>query len=277
MPLEQPMLATLRRRASVYGAFAAIMPKMFLAYSIWVWMQFIVSVITIGIFVAFWTAVYANQDTLSGLDLQQTLNYIILAQLFSPAVHAPSTIYYFGELITQGQIGIELLRPLDFQGATYVTNVAQVAVGLVIQIPLAIVAWLLFRYQFPLDPLIWLAFLVTLILGNALMFCFDWILSCAAFYSTEVWGLSVLRFAIATFFSGALVPLVMMPGWLQTIAEVLPFSQALYVPVSLISGITPLSAMPRIWLIQIGYLVVLLIASRLVFRFAVKKVTVQGG
>lgn len=271
------MLATLRRRAAVYGAFAAVTPKLFLAYSIWVWMDFIVHVIAVAISVAFWTAVYANRTNLSGLDLQQTLNYIILAQLFLPAVNAPSTIFYFGELITQGQIGIELLRPLDFQGATYVTNISQVAMGLVLQIPLAIVAWLLFRYQLPLDPLIWLAFLITLILGNALMFCFDWILSCAAFYSTEVWGLSVLRFAISTFFSGALVPLVMMPGWLQTIAEVLPFSQALYVPVSLISGITPLSAMPRIWLIQLGYLVILLAASRLIFRVAVRKVTVQGG
>lgn len=271
------MLATLRRRLPVYGAFAAIMPKMFLAYSIWVWMGFIVNVISIGIFVAFWTAVYANQDTLSGLNLQQTLNYIILAQIFAPVVHAPGTIYYFGELISQGQIGIELLRPLDFQGATYVTNVAQVGVGLVTHIPLALVAWLLFHFQLPSDPLIWLAFLITLILGNALMFCFDWILSCAAFYSTETWGLSVLRFATATFFSGSLVPLVMMPGWLQTVAEVLPFSQALYVPVSLISGITPVSAMPRIWLIQIVYLIVLLVASRLVFRVAVRKVTVQGG
>ena len=275
--MNVPTLTTLRRRASVYGAFAAVVPKIYLAYSIWVWMQFIVSVITIAIFVAFWTAVYANQNTLSGLNLQQTLNYIILAQLFSPAVHAASTIYYFGDLINQGQIGIELLRPLDFQGATYANTAAQVVVGLVLQIPLAIVAWLLFHYQLPSDPLIWLAFLVTLILGNALMFCFDWILSCAAFYSTETWGLSVLRFAIATFFSGSLVPLVMMPGWLQTIAQVLPFSQALYVPVSLISGITPLSAMPRIWLIQFIYLVVLLFASRLVFRVAVKKVTVQGG
>ena len=56
-------------------------------------------------------------------------------------------------------MGIELLRPLDFQAATYVRNIAEVGVGLVVQIPLAIVAWLLFHYQLPTDPLIWLAFL----------------------------------------------------------------------------------------------------------------------
>jgi ABC-2 type transport system permease protein len=89
--------------------------------------------------------------------------------------------------------------------------------------------------------------------------------------------LAVLRFGVATFFSGSLVPLAMMPGWLQNLTLALPFAQALYVPVSLLSGITPLSQLPRIWLVQIVYLLVLAFLSRLVFRVAVRKVTVQGG
>ena len=56
-----------------------------------------------------------------------------------------------------------------------------------------------------------------------------------------------------------------------------PFSQALYLPVSILAGITPLSAMPRTWLMQLVYLAVLLVASRLVFTRAVRVVTVQGG
>ncbi len=268
---------TLRRRAGVYGAFAAIMPKMFLAYSIWVWMQFVVEVIALIIFVYFWRAVYAERSVIAGLDLNQTLSYIILAQIFTPVVHAPSTISRFGHLMREGLMAIELLRPLDFQGASYVTNLAEVALSLLLHLPLALIGWLLFRYTVPLDPLIWLAFLVTLVLGNAALFFFDWIIACASFYSTESWGLGVLRFGIGTFFSGALVPLVMMPPWLQGLAATLPFAQALYVPVSLLSGITSLADMPRIWLIQLAYLLVLGLLSRLVFSRAVRQVTVQGG
>jgi ABC-2 type transport system permease protein len=68
-----------------------------------------------------------------------------------------------------------------------------------------------------------------------------------------------------------------MPDWLRGLCQSLPFVQALYVPVSLLSGITPLSEAPRLWLIQLAWLAGLLIASRLVFRIAVRKVTVQGG
>ncbi len=37
-------------------------------------------------------------------------------------------------------------------------------------------------------------------------------------------------------------------------------------PVSLLSGITPLAQAPRIWLTQLAYLVALALLSRLVFR-----------
>ena len=79
------------------------------------------------------------------------------------------------------------------------------------------------------------------------------------------------------FFSGMLLPLAIMPEWLRTIATLLPFSQAVYLPVSVLSGLTPLGELPRIWLLQLTYLAVLLPLSRLVFRRAVRVVTVQGG
>jgi ABC-2 type transport system permease protein len=273
------MISTLHRKIRIYGAFATMVPKLWLAYSTWVWMQFIVQTIALVILVSFWTAVYGSGETISisGLELNQTLNYIILAQIFLPIIHAPSTIFYFGQLMREGQVGIELLRPIDFQIATYVRNVAEAVSALFLQIPLALVGWLIYQYRLPSNPIIWVAFIFSLLLGNAVVFFFDWILSCISFYSTETWGLSVLRFGFATFFSGALVPIAVMPAWLQKITTALPFSHALYIPVSLLSGITPLQDMPRIWLIELAYLIGLLILSRIIFNVSVRKVTVQGG
>lgn len=57
------MFTAVRQQINIYAAFAAMVPKEFLAYSIWVWMQFFVQIISLVIFVAFWTAVYANNDT----------------------------------------------------------------------------------------------------------------------------------------------------------------------------------------------------------------------
>jgi ABC-2 type transport system permease protein len=142
---------------------------------------------------------------------------------------------------------------------------------------LAIFIWIVYGLDLPSDPLLWLAFGLTMLLGVTVLFFFDWIIACSAFYSTEIWGMSVVRYSVALFFSGSFIPLDMMPNWLQTIASILPFSQVVYLPVSLLSGITPLSAMPRIWLMQAAMLVGLLVLSRVIFGRAVRVITVQGG
>ncbi len=271
------MIDAIRRKLRVYGGMAAVVPKMFMAYSIWVWMDLFVNIISVVIFVSFWRAVYASTTTISGLTLDQTLNYILLAQLFIDAAQVSNTIYDTGAGLRDGQIAAALLRPLDYQAAMYVQNFAQLGINLVLKIPLALFIWLVYGLQLPSDPVTWLAFALTMLLGHAVMFCFDWIIACTAFYSTEIWGMSVVRYSLAMFFSGALIPLTMMPDWLQTIATILPFSQAVFLPVSLLSGITPVSAMPRIWLIQLVMLVGLLILSRYVFSRSVRVITVQGG
>jgi ABC-2 type transport system permease protein len=269
-------LQRIGRRAAIYKAVAAMMPKFFMAYSIWVWMTLIVQIIAVTIFAAFWTAVYANSTEIAGLSLDQTLNYIFLGQIFSPALYT-GVLFEFGSLLRRGEMAIALLRPIDIQGYFYTSSVTQMVFDLILKIPLAIFIWLVFGLRLSSDPVTWLVFLVTLFLGYTVLFCFDYILACAAFYSTEVWGLSVLRFGVANFASGLLVPLDMMPEWLRQIAAVLPFSQALYSPVSILSGITPISEAPRIWLFQLIYLGILLLLSRLLFNRAVRTITVQGG
>ncbi len=129
----------------------------------------------------------------------------------------------------------------------------------------------------PTDPLVWIVFLISLTLGASILFLFDWIFASLAFYSTETWGLSVVRIGVATFFSGALVPLTMMPTWLQDVAAALPFAQTIFVPVSFLSGITPIANALQVWLVQLAWLAGLLVLSRWVFSRAVRQVTVQGG
>lgn len=271
------MVAQMTQAARKYGGMAAVVPKLFMAYSIWVWMSFFVQIIAIVIFVAFWEAVYASTPTIGGLTLDQTLNYVLLAQVFGEAAGVTNIIYDFGAGLREGQISAALLRPVDYQASMYVQNVVQLVVNLLLRIPLAVFIWLVYGLTLPSDPLVYGAFVISLFLGHAVMFCFDWILGCVAFYSTEIWGLSVVRYSIALFFSGALIPLDIMPDWLRTIATILPFSQAVYLPVSLLSGITPVSDMPRIWLLQLVMLSVLLVLSRRVFARAIRVITVQGG
>lgn len=270
------MIRNVRRVARISAGIAAIVPKQFLAYSIWVWMEFIVQIVSLVIFYYFWGAVYSGRTEISGLNFQQTLNYILLAQIMTPILFS-GLILEFGSLVHDGLVGIELLRPIDIQWRYYVENITSLGISLVMKIPLALIAWHFFGLRISPEPGAWFAFLLTMVLGHGIIFCFDWIFACLAFYTTETWGLSIVREGVAMFFSGALVPLVMMPDWLQRIASAMPFSQAMSVPVSLLSGIMPLEKIPGLILVQMLWLIGLGLLSRFVFNLSIRKVTVLGG
>jgi ABC-2 type transport system permease protein len=270
------MMQIIVRRFRIYLAIAAMVPKEFFTYRVWFWIGIILRTIGMTIYVFFWRAVYADTNSIAGMNLQQTLSYILLAQIFAPLLDM-FLVFEFGYNLREGQMAIALLRPVNLQGNFYVQAFSRLLVGMITQIPMAIIATLAFGLQWPSDPGVWAAFMVTVIFGRTVLFFFDWIMACLTFYTTEVWGLGVLIDGISLFFSGGLVPLVMMPAWLQVIAQSFPFAQALYVPLAVLTGIVPLSQLPQVWLIQILWIVGLGFIARLVFNIAIRKVTVQGG
>ncbi len=271
------MIHHLYRRITVYSAIAAIAAKQFLAYRTWVWARLVGRIVILLIVVHFWRAVYSNTEVLGGLRVEQTINYIMLAEIILPVISV-NLILDFGNILREGRIAIELTRPLDTQRMFYTSELSILFCNFVQQIvPVGTVAWLFFDLKLPSNLIVWICFAVSLLLGHAIIFLFDWIFVCLAFYTTELWGLAGLRIGMATFFSGALVPLSMFPDWLRAVANGLPFSQTLYVPVSILSGIIPLERVLDVWLGQVVWLVCLYFLSRLIFQLAVRKVTVQGG
>jgi ABC-2 type transport system permease protein len=270
------MIRAARRNLSIYAALFAMIPKLFMAYQIWFWIGLVLSIISMAILVFFWKAIYADTSSIAGLQLNQTLQYILLAFIFRPLTNN-DLIWEFGSNLREGTIAHHLLRPINFQGMNYAQNLGTLATQLALNIPMAVVAVVLFGLRFPHDMATWAAFLVSALLGFTVMFFFNWFLACFTFYTTEIWGLGVLIEGMTFFLSGALVPIVMMPAWLQNIVMAIPFAQALGVPVSLLTGITPLSDATHVWLTQILWIVGMWVVSTLFFRTAIRKITVQGG
>ncbi len=266
----------IRRNLSIYGAMASLQPKRSLAYRAWFWSSIILNTIAMAIYVFFWRAVYANTAQIGGLDLQQTINYILLAQVLNPIADG-FLMWEFGYNLREGQIAVELLRPVNLLFSYYSQYLSHMLTFLLWNIPMALVATLVFGLHWPTSLSTWGAFLIAALLGRTVLFFFDWVMACVTFYTTETWGLGILLYGFGRFASGELIPLVMMPLWLQGVLHFLPFSQYVYVPLSLLSGIAPLSQAPRLWLVQLAWIAGLALFSQLFFRIAIRKVTVQGG
>jgi ABC-2 type transport system permease protein len=266
----------LRRDLSIYTSFFGMMPKVFMAYQLWFWIGLVLNTIAMAILYFFWRAVYGDADSIAALSLTQTLTYILLAQVFRPLTEI-DLIWEFGYGLREGQIMHYLLRPINFQGMYYAQSLGSLASQLVLQIPIAIAATLLFGLQWPTTLAAWGAFIVSALLGFTILFFFHWFLACLTFYTTEVWGLGMLIHGMTLFLSGALVPLAMMPTWLERVLLSIPFAQALAVPINLLTGITPLNEAPYVWFTQLIWIFSMWLFSTVFFRIAVRKITVQGG
>jgi ABC-2 type transport system permease protein len=82
---------------------------------------------------------------------------------------------------------------------------------------------------------------------------------------------------MAIFFSGMALPLVLFPGWLGTLARVLPFSAIIQVPNDLWLGQHPGAEALQALGFQAAWALALLWCCGLALRAATRKVVLQGG
>jgi ABC-2 type transport system permease protein len=267
---------TLRRLWKVYSSFAILEWVWVFQYNAWFWVSMLRGVIAMIIMTAFWKAVYAETPTLEGLALTTTLNYVILARALGNA-NVSSVYWLIAEGISRGELELQLLRPLDFQFMHLAREFAAWGLNLLRSMPALVIGIVFFAARLPGDPSAYLAFFVTFVLGGIVLYFLEFMLGCLGFYTTELWGLSVLRDGIALFFSGALIPLTLLPDAIRDIASLTPFAQALFVPISFLSGVRDPSSLGSAVLTQLLSIFVLGAISRFVFSRAVRSLTVQGG
>lgn len=103
------------------------------------------------------------------------------------------------------------------------------------------------------------------------------IIGILAFYTTSSWGLQCFKQAFMSFFSGALIPIELMPIWLQNIANIMPFKSMIYFPVSIFLGNLSSKEIVGGFIFQILWIVILAILSKGLYKRGIKKVIIAGG
>ena len=93
--------------------------------------------------------------------------------------------------------------------------------------PPVVVGALCFPTRLPADPLRWLEFALCCLLALLISFAIRYLISLTAFWTMDERGTASLLLVVSMFFSGMIIPLVAMPGWLGALANVLPWSGTL--------------------------------------------------
>lgn len=225
-------------------------------------------------------ALWNERPHLGGYDQSQALTYVWLGQamLTTMALLGGGLEDELIERIRTGDIAIDLYRPADLQLWWLASDLGRAGFQLIGRgvAPMALGA-LAFRLALPADPLVWLAFLVSLLFGVVVSFAIRYLVALAAFWLMDGAGVAQIAGIAGMFFSGMLLPLNLFPGLLGEVARVLPWSVLLQVPADILLGRRTGWGLVTAYSFQLGWAVVLLGAGRLLQSAATRRVVVQGG
>lgn len=222
-------------------------------------------------------AIGAAGGTLAGYDARAGITYAFLAQ----ALIAPVNIFTWNEFalrVRTGDVAVDLARPVDPQLAYLASDLGRAAYSIIPRgLPPMLVGGLVFGLAMPTAALPYLLGAISLLLAVMVSFACRWLANLAAFWLLDLRGVMMIYVLASGLLSGHLLPVHWFPSWLAAIANATPFPSIIQTPIDIVTGRAEgVDALALIG-VQLGWLVIALIAGRLVFAAGTRKLVVQGG
>jgi ABC-2 type transport system permease protein len=225
-------------------------------------------------------ALWDQNPNAGGYDATDAVTYVWLGQalLMTVALWGGGTTDDLAERIRTGDVAIDLYRPVGLLGWYLAGDLGRATYHLLTRgLAPTLIGALLFDIRMPAGPVAALAFLASLPLAVTVSFALRFLVASTAFWLLDASGARVLSGALAMFFSGMVLPLVLFPGWLGTLARTLPWSAMVQVPNDIWLGQYPGADLVLALGFQLAWALALLGCCALVMRAATRKVVLQGG
>ena len=230
-----------------------------------------------AIYVFVFTALFQQRGQVGGLDLRDTITYVVISQSLLMAMSAFGN-QELSQSIIKGDVVTDLSRPVDFYAFWAAVDLGRGVYYLTFRgVPTFLVGWALFGVRLPDNWLTWTLFLVSLVVGMWVSFAFRFITNSLAFWTTDARGIYYLTNTLIMFFAGCIVPLNFFPGPLRIVAEWLPFRALVHLPISVYLGKAGGPNLAQALAIQAAWLIILTLAGRALLRQMMRRVSIQGG
>jgi len=233
-------------------------------------------VIRLGILLS---AASAAGGTLGGYDRAGLSTYTWLSQgLLAVVALLGGTSVRVDLRVRTGDVAIDLARPLDPVLGWLADDAGRaLQAGTFRFLAPFVFGALVFGVRAPERVSTVPLFLVSVALAWGVSFCGRVMVELAAFWTTDVRGLSSVYVAVSNVLAGLIVPLSVLPDILARLARATPFPSMLQIPVDIAVehrvGAAALTGLA----IQAGWFVLLLAAARLMLSRATARVVVGGG
>ncbi len=229
------------------------------------------------VYLSVWRSVASSQGSVSGLTAGDFTAYYLILLLVSQMT-GEITIHVLSYKIWDGTLSNELLRPTHpILTNTLVVNLAFKALAFIGLVPVWIVLVFVFRPDF---SGVTLANVALAVAASAVSFIISFhlgaIVTCVAFWTTRVYSLSEFLYGFYMLLGGMFVPLDLLPGFAQRIAQFLPFQLFYYFPIQLALGKLSQAQILLNFSLQAFWLLAFALGFRWIWREGVKRFAAVG-
>ena len=278
----------IKKILSLYLPFSKAGIKIELAYKAQIVMWIAISFIQIFFVLFLYQAIYRNapegiHSVINGFTFYDMVLYMITSFFFSFVMGAGDTSYDIWTDIKEGTIANTLTKPVSYRLRHLFTYLGVLVFDyIIIIIPFLSIVYTVFIALGLLQIEVWrmllnvVFFLIFSILAGFINNAVSYFVGMLVFYTDHLFGLNMARNALQGFLGGQMVPLAYM-GVLGVVFSYTPFAFMNSVPVLTIMGKLESKSILIYMLIALMWIFIIELFNHLIFKSALKKITVQGG
>ena len=261
----------------LYLEFARVGFLNTLAYRLRYFTGIVTYFIYVSVYYFIWKAIYEHSTSIEGFDFAHLLTYIGVGWIIRS--------FYFNNIdqdiayqVIEGRLAMDLIKPVNIQ-LMYITRAAGESVfrlGL-LTLPTTILLFLVYPLRPPAGFGHAAAFLVSVIFSFLIVAAINFAVGTFALRLQSILGLLRAKFFLLELFSGLLLPISFFPQIFQKMFGLMPFEYISYIPMLIYLGKLNGAGLARAMGVQLFWVVILLALGDAMWRWSVRKVTIQGG
>ena len=271
-----------------YMPFASAGVKGVLSYKAQTFMWLFIAFIDVFFIVFLYQAIYRNSpegmsSVINGFTFYEMVLYMVTSFVFSFVVNSSETSWNIFQDIKEGTIANTLTKPVSYRLRHLFTCFGTTFIGLlIVMLPLTTIVYINFIsfkfiemsiLNFILNFLLFIIFaVIAMIINDGISYT----VGLLTFFTEHMFGLNLFRNSIQGFLSGQLLPLSYM-GIFGVIFSFTPFAFMNSTPVLMMMGKLEISSILIYFAVGILWIIIIELSNRLLFKFCIKRVSVQGG
>lgn len=229
-----------------------------------------------------WKAVFESSKSpqFMGFTMTNMVVYLFMIYLTQFLSYSDSS-YPVGEDIVEGSIAMRVIKPISYGISLLFAELGNKIINIAIMFVPVILGVEIYRYavtgSVQFSVVNFLMYTLSLVFAYIISFYFNLCFGYTAFFLKNLWGSNLLKGVIVSFLSGAIIPLAFMPETVMNVLKLLPFASLSYTPVMFYMGMYKGLDILYYFGIQIFWVIFMWAFAKLVWRIAIRHVTVQGG